>query len=106
MDKAVLAALKVLMQKGTYLAILKRWQLESAATKERARKDSSAAHRGGVGSRTRARATRRALKREGSSAASRGALAKQAKVAARRRPKAARVRAALKAARTRRRRKS
>ena len=31
MDKAVLAALKVLMQKGTYLAILKRWQLESAA---------------------------------------------------------------------------
>jgi polar amino acid transport system substrate-binding protein len=31
MDKAVLAALKVLMQKGTYLAILKRWQLQSAA---------------------------------------------------------------------------
>jgi polar amino acid transport system substrate-binding protein len=31
MDKAVLAALKVLMQNGTYLAILKRWQLESAA---------------------------------------------------------------------------
>jgi polar amino acid transport system substrate-binding protein len=31
MDKAVLAALKVLMQNGTYLAILKRWQLDSAA---------------------------------------------------------------------------
>lgn len=31
MDKAVLAALKVLMQKGTYVTILKRWQLESAA---------------------------------------------------------------------------
>jgi polar amino acid transport system substrate-binding protein len=31
MDKAVLAALKVLMHNGTYLTILKKWQLESAA---------------------------------------------------------------------------
>jgi polar amino acid transport system substrate-binding protein len=31
MDKAVLAAVKVLMQNGTYLTILKRWQLQSAA---------------------------------------------------------------------------
>jgi polar amino acid transport system substrate-binding protein len=33
MAKAVLAALKKLMAEGTYLAILKKWQLESAAIK-------------------------------------------------------------------------
>jgi polar amino acid transport system substrate-binding protein len=31
MDKAILAAVNVLMHNGTYLAILKRWQLQSAA---------------------------------------------------------------------------
>jgi len=50
---------------------------------------------------TRARATRRALKREGHSAASRSALARQARQSARRRSAASRSRAARRAARTR-----
>ena len=52
-------------------------------------------------SRTRSRATRAALKREGRSAASKRALARQARGSARRRGAAARSRAAQKAARTR-----
>ena len=52
---------------------------------------------------TRARATRRALKREGRSAASKTALARQARAAARRRGPVARKRAAKKAAATRKR---
>ena len=55
---------------------------------------------------TRARAVRKALKREGHRAASRKALSRQARAAARRRPASARRAAARKAARTRRRRAS
>ena len=51
-------------------------------------------------SRTRSRATRAALKREGHSAASSRSLARQAKSSARRRGAAARSRAAMKAVRT------
>src|SRR5882757_7788908 len=51
-------------------------------------------------SRTRSRATRAALKREGHSAASSRLLARQAKSSARRRGAAARSRAAMKAVRT------
>ena len=51
---------------------------------------------------TRARATRRALKREGHRAASRSALARQARTAARRRSSASRSASARRAAATRR----
>jgi hypothetical protein len=51
-------------------------------------------------SRTRSRATSRALKREGRSAASRKALSRQARTTARRRSSAERRRAAMKAVRT------
>ena len=56
-------------------------------------------------SRTRSRATKRALKREGRSAASRGALSRQARSAARSRPARSRSAAAKKAASTRKRRR-
>jgi hypothetical protein len=55
-------------------------------------------------SRTRSRATKLALKREGRSAASRKALSRQARSAARRRSRRSRSAAAKKAARTRKRR--
>ena len=60
--------------------------------------------RGKKPSARRSKAVRSALKREGHSAASRSALARQAHASARRRGPAARHRAALKAARTRKRR--
>jgi hypothetical protein len=56
-------------------------------------------------SRTRSRATKRALKREGRSAASRGAPSRQARSAARSRSARSRSAAAKKAARTRKRRR-
>jgi hypothetical protein len=56
-------------------------------------------------SRTRSRATKRALKREGQSAASRGALSRQARSAARSRSARSRSAAAKKAARVRKRRR-
>ncbi|HEY3122052.1 MAG TPA: DUF6496 domain-containing protein [Vicinamibacteria bacterium] len=76
--------------------------------KAKTKKSAASAYRAGrSGSRrrpspTRARATRRALKREGHSAASRSALARQARQSARRRSAASRSAAARKAARTRR----
>jgi Family of unknown function (DUF6496) len=79
----------------------------SAQTRKRARRD-AAKGRGRVGktsrpSRTRSRATSKALRREGHAAASRSALALQARSSARKRGAAVRSRAARKAARTRKR---
>ena len=70
-----------------------------------ARKSAQSALRrsGKKASPTRSRAVRSALKREGHSAASRSALARQARTSAKRRGPAARHRAAVKAARTRKR---
>jgi hypothetical protein len=77
---------------------------EGIASSETRRKASRDIQRGETGrkpSPTRARATRRALLREGHSAASPEALSRQARSAASRRSKASRSRAAKKAAATR-----
>jgi hypothetical protein len=79
----------------------------SAETRKSARRD-AAKGRSGRGktrpaSRTRSRATSKALRREGHRAASRDALARQARSSARKRGASARSRAAQKAARTRKR---
>lgn len=74
----------------------------SRKTKRQARRDLAKGRRGRKRpSRTRSRATKRALRREGRSAASRRSLSRQARKMARRRGPAARSRAAKKAARTR-----
>ena len=72
----------------------------SRETRESARRDSPKRSKT---SRTRSRATSKALRREGHSAASKGSLARQARSSARRRSAASRSTAAKKAARTRRR---
>src|SRR6266404_9983906 len=79
----------------------------SARTRKQAKRDLAKGRRGGrkKPSRTRSRATRGALKREGRSAASRKALSRQARSAARRRSARSRSTAAKKAARTRKRRR-
>jgi len=75
-----------------------------ASAKKTTRQSAKYASRAGTRRRRtsprRARAVRRALKREGQRAASRKALARQAKTAARRRSHAARSRSARRAART------
>jgi hypothetical protein len=78
----------------------------SKRTRRQAKRDIARGKRGRSKkpSRTRSRATKRALKREPRSAASHRALSRQARAAARRRSKASRSRAAKKAARTRKRR--
>src|SRR5437870_894622 len=79
----------------------------SARTRKQAKRDLAKGRRGGrkKPSRTRSRATRGALKREGRSAASRKALSRQARSAARRRSARSRSTAAKKAAHTRKRRR-
>ncbi len=79
----------------------------SARTRKQAKRDLAKGRRGArkKPSRTRARATKGALKRERRSAASRKALSRQARSAARRRGTRSRSAAAKKAARTRKRRK-
>lgn len=73
----------------------------SEETRENAARDiRKASRRNKTVSRTRSRATRRALEREGRAAASPSALTRQAKSAARRRSPAARSASAQKAART------
>jgi hypothetical protein len=74
-----------------------------ARTREHAERDyrKGQSHAGGSPSRTRSRATERALRREGHSAASHRALSRQAHSAARQRSPAQRSAAARKAARTR-----
>lgn len=77
---------------------------EGTASSETRRKASRDVRRGETGDKpspTRARATRRALQREGHGAASREALSRQAHSAASRRSKSARSLAAKKAAATR-----
>jgi len=76
-------------------------------TKRQAKRDLAKGRRGGSKkpSRTRSRATKGALKREGRSAASHKALSRQARSAARRRSTRSRSVAAKKAARTRKRRR-
>jgi len=76
-------------------------------TKRQARRDLAKARKGGRKkvSRTRSRATKRALKREPRKSASRKALSRQAKQAAARRSARSRSAAAKKAARTRKRRR-
>lgn len=77
----------------------------SAVTRQKARHDSAKGRKGGraATSRTRSRATTKALQREGHGAASHAALSKQARQAARKRSPQERSRSARKAARTRRR---
>jgi hypothetical protein len=75
----------------------------SAATRKKARQDSRRAQRKSSPSRTRSRATSKALRREGHSAASRAALSRQARSSAWRRSATARSLAAKKGARTRKR---
>lgn len=79
----------------------------SARTRKQAKRDLAKGRRGArkKPSRTRARATKGALKRERRSAASRKALSRQARSAARRRSARSRSATAKKAARTRKRRK-
>src|SRR5438046_1028062 len=79
----------------------------SARTRKQAKRDLAKGRRGArkKPSRTRARATKGALKRERRSAASRKALSRQARSAARRRSARSRSATATKAARTRKRRK-
>jgi len=79
----------------------------SARTRKQAKRDLAKGRRGArkKPSRTRARATKSALKRERRSAASRKALSRQARSAARRRSARSRSATAKKAARTRKRRK-
>jgi len=72
----------------------------SAATKRKARQDSAAGRHPHAPSRTRSRATERALERESTSAASHRALSRQAHAAARKRNAGERSAAARKAART------
>jgi uncharacterized protein DUF6496 len=73
----------------------------SAETRRKAEHDVETGQHGGKKvSRTRSRATTKALKKEGRSAASRTALSKQAKSAARKRTASERSAAAKKAART------
>jgi len=76
-------------------------------TKRQAKRDLAKGRRGGSKkpSRTRSRATKGALKREGRSTASHKALSRQARSAARRRSTRSRSAAAKKAARTRKRRR-
>jgi len=76
-------------------------------TKRQAKRDLAKGRRGGSKkpSRTRSRATKGALKREGRSTASHKALSRQARSAARRRSTRSRSVAAKKAARTRKRRR-
>jgi len=76
-----------------------------ARTKRQAKRDLAKGRRGGRKkvSRTRSRATRGTLKREGRSAASHKALSRQARSAARRRSARSRSTAVKKAARTRKR---
>ena len=71
----------------------------SEETKEQAKSDTRRA--GKKPSRTRSRATTKALKKEGHSAASKKALSRQARTAAKRRSAASRSRSAKKAAATR-----
>jgi hypothetical protein len=74
----------------------------SARTRRQATRDLRKGKSGrGVASAGRARAARRALKREGHQAATKSALARQARTAAARRSKAARSRSAKRAAVTR-----
>jgi len=73
----------------------------SEETKEQARRDIRKGRSGAKKSAKRARATRKALKREGRSAASKEALSSQARSAARKRSAASRSRSAKKAAATR-----
>jgi hypothetical protein len=78
----------------------------SKRTRRQAKRDLKKGRRraGKAVSRTRSRATKKALKREGRSAASKRALSRQARSAARKRSRAQRSAAAKKAARTRARR--
>jgi len=73
----------------------------SEQTKEQAERDIRKARSGGKKSAKRARATRKALQREGHSAASKDALSRQARSAAKKRSAASRSRSAKKAAATR-----
>jgi hypothetical protein len=73
----------------------------SAATKKAAKRDAAKGRHPHAPSRTRSRATSKALKREGHSAASHRSLARQAHAVAKRRGPAARSASAKKAARTR-----
>lgn len=76
-----------------------------AATRKKAARDVSKGRSGRRPSARRARAVRKALRREGHSAAKRSSLARQARSSARRRGAAARSRAARKGAVTRARRR-
>jgi Family of unknown function (DUF6496) len=78
----------------------------SQAVRKQAARDLAKSRRHAKPSPKRARAVRRALKREGTSAASRTALSRQAKASARKRSKQQRSAAAKRAAQTRRRRQS
>ncbi len=80
----------------------------SAATRQKAERDyeRGQSHSKRKPSRTRSRATSGALKKEGKSAASHRALSRQAKTAARKRGSSSRHQAAVKAGRTRSRRRS
>jgi hypothetical protein len=74
----------------------------SASIRKKAEQDEKAAeHPHRAVSKTRSRATERALKREPRSSASHSSLSRQAKTAAKKRGKSARSKAAMKAARTR-----
>lgn len=78
----------------------------STRTRRQAKRDLAKGHGGRrKPSRTRSRATKAALKREGRAAASRGALSRQVRSAARGRSARSRSAAAKKAARTRKRRR-
>jgi Family of unknown function (DUF6496) len=79
---------------------------EPEEVREKAERDEAIGQSGRKPSRTRARATRAALKREGRAGASHRALSRQAHSAARRRTRAQRSRAAKKAAATRKRTRS
>jgi hypothetical protein len=74
----------------------------SASATQKAERDYEKGHSRRKPSRTRSRATRRALKRKGHSAASPRSLSRQARSAARNRSSASRHNAAMKASRTRR----
>jgi len=80
----------------------------SASTTQKAERDyeKGQSHSRRKPSRTRSRATRRALKKKGHSAASPRSLSRQARNAARKRSSASRHNAAMKASRTRRARRS
>ena len=100
--QAIAIGLSKARRAGVHLKSPKRGSA-SAATREKARQDTKRSHRRSSTSRTRSRATSKALRREGHSAASHRALSRQAHSSARRRGPAARSRAAKKAARTRKR---